>query len=176
MPPLSNSESNAWFAKDVLPHEPMLRGYLKRSFSSVQAYVDDLVQETYLRLWKARASQPIRSEKSFLFHVARHLATDLVRHESAAPLVAVADLAALPVYDGKPNAAEHECTREEIALLAEAIDALPKRCREVFILRKVQRLPQKEIARILGIAEPTVEVQVQRGMKRCEAFFAAHGL
>jgi RNA polymerase sigma factor (sigma-70 family) len=48
---------------------------------------------------------------------------------------------------------------------------LPDRCREIFILRKLKQVPQKEIASRLGISERTVESQVTRGMKLCEAFF-----
>jgi RNA polymerase sigma-70 factor (ECF subfamily) len=42
---------------------------------------------------------------------------------------------------------------QEIELLADAIRALPTRCREVLLLRKIQGLSQKEIANRLGISE-----------------------
>jgi len=111
-----------------------------------------------------------------LFHIARHVAVDLIRHDRASPIKGVTDLADLRVLDTSPDAAEVACTREEIALLADAIDALPARCREIFILRKIKRVPQKEIARHLGLSEQTVQVQVSRGMKRCEKFLARRDL
>ena len=73
-----------------------------------------------------------------------------------------------------PGVAEQACTHEEINVLAAAIDSLPGRCREIFILRKLQDVPQKEIARRLDISEQTVEVQIGRANRRCEEFLRRH--
>jgi len=169
-------EHARWFKEEVYPHDGQLKSYLRGTYLSAHGEVEDIVQESYLRVWKARATQSIHSAKGFLFQVARHVATDLLRRERASPIEGVTDLADLSVFDGGPNAAEAACTREEIALLADAIDALPGRCREIFILRKIKRVPQKDIARALGISEQTVQVQVLRGMKRCEEFLSRYGL
>lgn len=170
-----SGEVGQWFTEEVQPHDSQLKSYLRAAFPSVRD-VEDIVQETYLRIWKTRATQSIRSAKGFLFHLARHVALDFVRHQRASPIKDVTDLAQLRAFDQGPDAAEAACSREEIALLADAIDTLPARCREIFILRKIHRVPQKEIARRLGLSEQTVQVQVSRGMKRCEEFFARHGL
>jgi RNA polymerase sigma-70 factor (ECF subfamily) len=55
--------------------------------------------------------------------------------------------------------------RQSLRRLAEAFDRLPDRCREVVWLRKVEELPQKEVARRLGVAEKTVEKQVAKGAR-----------
>lgn len=138
--------------------------------------VDDLVQESLLRLWKARARQTIRSAKDFLFQTGRNVAIDMIRRERASPMDFVADLAASSVLENSPSAAEVVCTREELAMLADAIALLPARCREIVILRKIKRVPQKEIAHLLGMSEFTVQNQVSRGVKRCEKYLAARGI
>lgn len=86
------------------------------------------------------------------------------------------DSAASYVIDTRPGVVETACAREEAVLLARAIDALPARCREIVILRKLRGIPQKEIAARLGIAEPTVQVQVARGMKKCNQYLCEHGV
>ncbi|MDB6168172.1 MAG: polymerase, sigma-24 subunit, subfamily [Verrucomicrobia bacterium] len=170
------AEENArWFEQEVYTHGGQLRSYLRGSFPSVRD-VDDVIQESYLRVWKAKATDSILSAKAFLFQVARNVATDIIRRAQASPIQGVTDLGVLSVLDSKPDAAESACTREEIALLADAIDTLPRRCREIFILRKLIRVPQKEIAATLGLSEQTVQVQVLRGMKRCEHYLARRGL
>ncbi len=68
------------------------------------------------------------------------------------------------------------CTQNEIKFLAEAIDSLPARCREIVTLRKLQGVSQKDIAARLGISEQTVQVQVLRGVKRCEAYLTKKGV
>jgi RNA polymerase sigma-70 factor (ECF subfamily) len=88
---------------------------------------------------------------------------------------AIPDLAALPVMDGRPGVAEVACTNDELVLLAQAIHALPARCREVMIMRQIEGASQKEIARRLGISELTVQTHVVQGLRRIEAFFGVLG-
>jgi RNA polymerase sigma factor (sigma-70 family) len=68
--------------------------------------------------------------------------------------------------DDKPDAAATAARSQEIDLLVEAIDALPARCREIFILRKLHGVSQKDIAARLGLSEQTVQVQAARGLRR----------
>lgn len=174
-PPEKTKPPEKWFAEDVHPHDASLRAFLRGRFPAVRD-VDDVVQESYLRIWKARALHPIDSAKAFLFRVARNLALDTLRRGRHSPIDGVTDLAALFVIDERPDAAAAAARQQEIDLLVDAIDALPARCREIFILRKIKQVPQKEIASILGISVQTVQVQVLRGMKRCEKFLARRGL
>ena len=50
--------------------------------------------------------------------------------------------------------------------LREAIDKLPERCREVFVLSKIEELSNKEIAERLNISVKTVEVQMTKALSR----------
>lgn len=163
-----------WFAEEVHPHGAQLKSYLRNAFPLVRD-VDDVVQESFLRVWKARAEQPIRSAKGFLFEVARRLAIDFTRHQSRSPIDAIPDLGQLSVIEDRPGVAEAVSTREEIVLLARAFDALPARCREIMILRQLQGLSQKEIAAQLGLSELTVQTQVVQGLRRMRTFFRLHG-
>jgi RNA polymerase sigma factor (sigma-70 family) len=173
--PPPETETARWFAAEVQPHEPALRGYLRGSFPAVRD-VDDVVQESYLRMWRARAAQPIASAKAFLFQVARHLAVDLMRRERISPVAPVPNLAALPVAADEPGTADRACTQERVRLLADAIESLPARCREIIILRKIHGLSQKDTAARLGLSERTIEVQIARGVKRCEDFLRRRGM
>jgi RNA polymerase sigma-70 factor (ECF subfamily) len=138
--------------------------------------VDDVVQESYLRIWRTRPSRPIACGRAFLFRVARNVALSLLRRERIAPIIAVKDLAALSVVENGRTAESAACLDEELLLLAQAIDSLPERCREIVILRRIDCLSHREIASRLGIAETTVEVQVARGVKRCAAFLRRRGV
>ena len=80
--PQPDSELGQWFAAHVQPHEPMLRAWLRSRFRT-EDDLDDLVQESYLRLLRARERGEVTSPKAFLFAVARHLALDRCRHREA---------------------------------------------------------------------------------------------
>ncbi len=161
MPP-AKTEQARWFAEEVHPHEPTLKAYLRGAFPSVRD-VDDVVQESYLRVWRARAVQPITLAKAFLFKVARHVALDLVRRARVAPIDPVGDMEQLCVIDDMAGAAEIIETNERIAFLADALDALPPRCREVMILCKLQGASYREAATQLGLSEkpsPSISIAV----------------
>ncbi|MDP3069766.1 MAG: RNA polymerase sigma factor [Opitutaceae bacterium] len=173
MPP--HTDQAKWFAAEVHPHDAQLKAYLRGAFPTVRD-VDDVVQESYLRMWRVRAEGPIRSARAFLFTVARRLAIDGARRSIASPIDVVEDLAGLPVADETADVAGETENRERVALLAEAIGRLPNRCREVFLLHKIHSLSRRETAERLGLAEKTVEVQTARAMDRCGEYLRRRGV
>ncbi|MBI5382607.1 MAG: sigma-70 family RNA polymerase sigma factor [Opitutae bacterium] len=160
-----------WFATEVQPHESKLRAWLRARFPSLTD-IDDVVQEAYLRLVRARSSGQVRQAKPYLYATARNAVLDHFRHEQVIPMDRLAEITELPVLvDNKANAVEAVSQDEELALLSAAIRDLPERCREILVLRKLHGLSQKEIARRLGISENTVAAQASMGVRRCIAYF-----
>ncbi len=173
MPP--PRESAQWFTDEVQPHEPVLRAHLRAAFPAVRD-IDDIVQESYLRMWRARLERPIASSRAFLFTVARHVALDLVRGLRRSPIDPAVDVTALQIAEDRAAVSDMLGAREKIELLGEAVGALPERCRQIVVLHKIQGLSQREVATRLGISERTVENLVARGVRRCEAHFRARGV
>ena len=165
----------AWFAEEVRPHEVALRGHLRQAFPAVRD-VDDILQESYLRAWKTRATEPIKSVRAFLFTVARRLALNILDRQKTAGTDFVGDMASLPVLSDGPGVAEQVCRQEALSLLVEALATLPPRCREITVLRKLKDVPQREVAAQLGLSEKTVEEQVARGMRRCQKYLRRRGV
>ncbi len=168
MPP-PDSELGQWFAAHVQPHESVLRAWLRSKFKS-ETDLDDVVQETYLRLLRARERGEVTSPKAFLFAVARNLALDRFRHRAVVPTEPLAESDGLAVLDEGGHTADLIAHHQELALLTEAIQSLPDRCRQIFTLRKVYGLAQSEIAAQLGVSENTVSAQLTIGVKKCMAF------
>jgi RNA polymerase sigma-70 factor (ECF subfamily) len=164
-----------WFTEKVQPHEPALRAYLQARFPTLADH-DDLVQETYTRLLRAQANGGVRYPKAFLFTAARNAAFDLFRRRGAKPTEAVTDLVELTVLEEMPGVGEQMDQSYELEVLADAVRALPDRCRQVIMLRYLDGLAYKEIAVQLGISAETVKVHMAKGMRRCAAFFAERGL
>lgn len=168
MPP-ADVQTARWFAEQVQPHEPMLRAWLLSRFGS-ERDIDDIVQEAYVRLLRARERGPIATPKAFLFTTARNLALDRVRHRRVAgedPLVENAAQAVLEEGEGIP---ETLARNQELEILTQAIQSLPARCRQIFTLRKVYGLSQGEIADRMGISECTVSAQLSVGVQKCTAY------
>lgn len=173
--PQSPSEQARWFAEEIQPHEPSLRSYLRAHFPLLPD-VDDVVQESYARLIRARAAGRIAHARAFLFTTARNAALDFFRRRKIVSFEPVGDLSVLSVISDEPDAAETVNRRQELELLAQAIRELPDRCREVLTLRLVYGRSHKEIGADLGISEFTVRAHLARGMQRCARFFEARGM
>ena len=169
------TDQGRWFTEEVQVHESSLKGYLRGSFPWLQD-VDDVIQESYMRLLRANGEGTVRSAKSFLFATARNIALDLFRRRRTFSPEAFTENDAVYVLEQEPSAAEVASLNQELAILAEAIRRLPERCRQVLTLRRIYGLSQKEIAVQLGITENTVEAQVGIGLRRCREYLRGHGV
>jgi RNA polymerase sigma factor (sigma-70 family) len=164
-----------WFAAEVQPHEAALRAFLGAHYPTLPD-IDDLVQDTFARILRARHSGPIASPRGLLFAIARNLALDAMRRRQVVSFEPMAEDGSSSVFIDSADVVETVSKQQEFELLTEAIQSLPDRCRQVFTLRAVYGLSQREIARKLGISENTVEKQMSKGIRKCGEFFAQRGV
>ena len=155
---------DSWFKREILAHEAALVRYLLRTWPNRQE-VHDLRQDTYVRVYEAAAKSRPQAPKSFLFATARNLMADRIRRQRIVSIDAVGDLDALNVMIEEISPEQRASAHQELRRLAEAIDLLPPKCREAVWMRRVDDLPQKEVAKRLGITQKTVEKHVMKGMK-----------
>ncbi|GGD49236.1 RNA polymerase sigma factor [Pseudoxanthomonas indica] len=170
------SESlDAWFAHEILIHEEALVAYLRRCWPH-RDEVHDLRQEIYVRVYEAAGKSRPTLPKSFLFTTARHLMTDRVRRSRVVSIETMGDLEPTNVLVDEVSPERWCGGRQVLKRLSEAFDRLPDRCREVVWLRRVEELPQKEVAQRMGISEKTVEKHMAKGIRLiAEHFYGGAG-
>jgi RNA polymerase sigma-70 factor (ECF subfamily) len=173
MPP--SSDQARWFAAEVKPHEPVLRGYLHKRFPSLSDH-DDIVQEAYARILRVAQKGHLEHVKGFLFTVARNVAIDMLRQKQAVTHEPISEITEMPLLERTVGVIESLDQRQTHEALVEAIASLPERCREVIMLRHLEGLAYKEIALRLGISPNTVKLHIVKGTRHCAAFFRARGL
>lgn len=164
----------AWFQGSVHVHDSQIRAYVRSSFPSLKD-VNDVVQESYLRAWKARLKHPIHNAKGFLFEIVRHVALDLVRRERVSPVKPVGNLATLPILDNRRAVVESVSEHEKLAMVADAMQRLPARCQEVVMQRKLKNRSREEVAAELRISEKTVDEHLARGIRKLEKLLRQRG-
>ncbi len=140
---------DAWFAREILAHEDALVLYLRRCWPQRED-IHDLRQEVYVRVYEAAGKARPTMAKSFLFATARHLMTDRLRRGRIVSIETVGDFESMNVLIDEVSPERRLGARQVLKRLAEAFDRLPDRCREVVWLRRVEELPQKEVAARLG--------------------------
>lgn len=167
------AERTRWFTEEVHQHEAALRGYLHNAFPSLD--VDDVVQESYLKLLRARTAGRIASTKSYLFSIARNTALTLFHRRRIFSATPVNELPDSLVLVEEPDAAQTMAARERLELMSQAIAHLPERCRDVMRLAALRGCSNAEIAATLGLSENTVRVHLARGIRKCAVFLRERG-
>jgi RNA polymerase sigma-70 factor (ECF subfamily) len=146
----------------VLPHEPQLRAWLRRrSLGGLE--IDDVIQETYTRLVAVESVSHIHDARSYTFQIAGSVVIDHLRRRKVVPISSVPDLDYLEVVSEDPSPERQVIDRDELTRLAHMIGVLPGKVRDVFTLRRVHGLSQREVAERLKLSESTVEKHMARG-------------
>lgn len=158
-----SDERALWLSRHVLPHEPALRNWLRRRRVD-GLEVDDVVQETYARLIALESVSAIGNVRNYLFQTAWSVLMTHVRRARIVSFQTLSDLDQVGAQAPECSPEAHAIGRDELHRLAAAIAGLPGKIREVFILRRVNGLPQREVALRVGLSESTVEKHMSRGI------------
>ncbi|MDC7682124.1 RNA polymerase sigma factor [Asticcacaulis sp. BYS171W] len=158
-----SEERTIWLSRFVIPHEPALRVWLRRR-TSAGIEVDDIVQETYSRLIGLDSVADIRNVRGYIFQVAHSVLVHTVRRSKIVPIEVLSDVDEYEAYVSDPTPEDYLLGRDELSQVYGAIGALPRKMKEVFLLRRVDGLSQREVAQKLGLAESTVEKHMSRGI------------
>ena len=121
---------------------------------------EDLVQETYLRLWKYRREYvPTAKLSTFLFLLARQVRLDALRRDTRR------ERRERDWGSGRPDVQEAPCAgeREDVR---RAVARLPEQMREVVELGVFQDLPYAEVAEILGVPVGTVKSRMHNAIRK----------
>lgn len=130
-----------------------------------RAVAEDLVQDLFFKIWVSKSKlEIVTSLKSYLFAAVKNKALNHLKH--------------LKVKEEYGNYISDKTERErqlqnwefaepELAeLIDKAIQKLPPRCREIFILSRFEGKDNDSIATTLGLSKRTVELQISNALKQ----------
>ncbi|MCX6753670.1 MAG: RNA polymerase sigma factor [Candidatus Nomurabacteria bacterium] len=132
----------------------------------------DIVQETFLRLWKQmQEDKDILNERALLFTIARHLIIDWYRKKKSFSLDAMVlnnsnndeRETSFDILDEETTFANLEIGAEGRYLI-DQINKLGDTYRESIYLRYVEDLSPGEIGKIMGITPNAASVRINRGL------------
>lgn len=145
-------------------YQPVLfRGILQSLRDTDAAH--DIIQETFLRVWIHRASlKPEQLFLAYVFKISRNLIRDHAKHQQ------VRKTHESEVHQGSPSPQHDPEGSAQLNMLEERISEvvrtkLPAKCREVFLLSRMEQMSNAEIGIQLGITAKTVENQITRAIR-----------
>jgi len=134
----------------------------------------DVAQDVFIELWRSRERlDPDRNLGGYLYRAARHRALDVIRHERSQARVA---RAVVPSPDdvSMANLGDVAVDSDEFRARVHAVlNALPPRCREIFLLHREAGLDYAEIEAALGVSNATIRNQVSRATRHLARALAA---
>lgn len=123
-------------------------------FLDDRASAEDVVQETFVRVWSGRIESGSGTVRAYLYRVARNLAIDELRRRSAR---SKRELEHGPANLQFPLSPAEILNQEDVRLAVnEALQALPERRREAFTLVYLRALTYAEVSEIMGVSPKTV--------------------
>ncbi len=123
----------------------------------------EVAQEAYVKVLSLEECEAVSYLRAFLFKTAANLATDRLRARSRRGWVAEGSQAERAVFELSP---EREIAgKQSLERLRKAIDELPAKCREAFLLYRIEDLSCAEIAVRMGLQERMVWRYIARALE-----------
>jgi RNA polymerase sigma-70 factor (ECF subfamily) len=133
-----------------------IRGSLKD-----EARSNDIVQDTYEKLWRHVAEIDYSVAKSWLFSTAYHDMIDIIRKERK--------ITSIDIYDEKDMI--HDSQYSDLnEILHKALDRLPEQQKTILLLRDYEGYSYKEIGDITGVSEAQVKINIYRGRLKLKSY------
>jgi RNA polymerase sigma factor (sigma-70 family) len=146
--------------------KPLLSFFLRRVKDAGEA--EDLTQEVFSRLLRERPGDDISDAKGYIFRIALNLVRDRARRESVRKSTLLSD-----VHGGRVTSLVTELVedrhpervllaKDEIGRVVRALNALPERTRDMYVLFRLENMKQRDIGHLYGVSHSTVEKEVMR--------------
>lgn len=165
-------------AGDDAAYDELVARYKDRLFTFIRYMVkertlaEDLLQETFIRLWKYRMKyREIARFSTWIYTIAGNLVRSEMRRKSRDLRVDIEpkegeDRPAVELVDKAPPVDAQVHSRMTIERVRAAIDRLPEEFREVIILRELEELSYEEIVELISVPLGTVKSRINRARAR----------
>jgi len=162
--------SSEAFVELVRRYQDQLLNFFARMGANMDG--EDLVQETFLRIYRSRARyQPTARFKTFLYVVARHVWADHCRRVVRTERVANWLQMDAAINAGAPGVLQPGQTED----VQDLLNQLSPKLREVIVLNLYQGLRYREIAEVLGIPLGTVKSRINLALNTLRSYLNGNG-
>jgi RNA polymerase sigma-70 factor (ECF subfamily) len=132
-----------------------------RQLGLSEADAEEIVQDTFMRLWVSRATLDSKAPIGhFIIVIARNLVYNALKKAATRKQHQL-----LAFRDVDNETEQQNSARELHALIRQAVDEMPEKRREVFHLSRFEGKMNEHIAEQLGISKRTVENQLNKALK-----------
>jgi len=146
-------------------HNQSLLRFLVTKLSSEQE-ARDVAQEAYVRMLNLDTPEVVSHSRAYLFKIAANLAIDRLRSRTVENRVFEFEFFEDLPKDADP--AHGLAAAEQVEFLKRCIRELPPKCRQAFLLRRIEGMSSSEISKILRVPERTVRHYIVEAIVYCQ--------
>jgi len=160
-----------------LPEALSVQGVIRRYHDSLLRFLKnrlrvaedaaDVAQEAYIRMMQYEGSREVQSAPSLLFRIAINVAHDLGRSEQSRRMSDHYPIDDMDLASDQPTPEREVAAAQDLEILYAAIDALPPKCQQVFLLSRAKRMTYPQIAVHCGISVKMVEKHISHALEIC---------
>lgn len=169
---MSESAKDEFLAGLVNEHGLALEKYLARKLDSPEDAAE-IAQEAFLRLHRLEQPETLDNARAFLFQVATNLAVDQLRRRKLQFRFLKMEKGQAEdsqLSDINASGASPEQiigAREKLRAIYSAVDELPLKVRQAFILHRRSGMSYTDIAREMGVSVSSVEKYILQALRHC---------
>jgi RNA polymerase sigma factor (sigma-70 family) len=142
-------------------HNAALLRFIAAKVGSQQE-AHEIAQEAYVHLLQLDHPAAVSFLRAFLFKTAGNLAIDRLRQRSRRAHVAAAGEVDFAVFELTP---ERQLAGEQaVAIFGAAVNQLPPKCRQAFLLHRIYEMEIEEIAKHMGVGACMVRRYIVRAL------------
>ena len=152
-------------------HAQGLVRFLKRKVNSPED-AEDIAQNAFIRIQRLAEQGELDNPKAYLYQTASNLAIDMLRREKLHQNYVQQTISKEQFSDEEFSSVTDYCTPErlltargELDAIRQAMDELPIKCRQAFLLHRVKGLSYNDIAIEMGVSVSSVEKYILQALK-----------
>jgi RNA polymerase sigma factor (sigma-70 family) len=151
------------FESVYINHQSELQLHLSRIVDCPDIAAE-LVQECFIIFSREAGRQVIEHPRGFLFHTAKNLAYDYIKHRKVIEKHLNTTDPTMTLCEELPSTEHLAIVNEKLSIFSSIINELPDRAKEAFILNRVYGMTYSEIAIQMNISESAVEKLLSRAL------------
>ncbi|MDC7684239.1 RNA polymerase sigma factor [Asticcacaulis sp. BYS171W] len=152
-----------WFCAEISPYESQYTALAMRLTGTIDN-ARDLVHDAYAQVLSQEKWRQIDNPRAYVMRTIYNLGLNSIRRARVVSMQQLADADAITQVDISPDAFDTFSDREELGRVLAAVEQLPPQCRKVVVMRRIEDLPPREVARRLNLSLSTVEKHLARGL------------
>lgn len=153
-----------WVSLYVIPQEHKVRAALHR-LGITDNDIDDLIQDAYCRLAALKSVDHIHRPGAYFMQIVKNAWRDNLRRAKIVRIEDFAEAETAMIIEDTSTVEASVFAREQLQLVETLLNNLPERCRTIFTWKRIEGMPQREIAERLGVSEKIVENDVQKALR-----------